>query len=83
MPRPVLQRLGQVGGCNRLFSGQIGNGARELEHPVKCPRRQMQLPHRLAYQLVNEVLSPETAAGLFMMFHGMCRNPDFSRRYYE
>jgi hypothetical protein len=31
---PVLQRLGDVRGTNPLHSGQIGEGAGQLEHPV-------------------------------------------------
>ena len=34
-PRPVLNRLRQVRGLDGVAAGQIGDGARQLERPVK------------------------------------------------
>ncbi len=44
-PRSILQRLGQMAGRNLLCPGQIGDGARQLEHPVVGTRRELQLHH--------------------------------------
>ena len=38
-PRPVLQCLSQVAGRNLPRARQVGNGARQLEHPVVGTRR--------------------------------------------
>jgi hypothetical protein len=65
MPRPVLQRLGQVGGRDRVFAGQIGNGARQFKHPVKGTGHQMWLAHRLAHQrppvVIDRAVAPHLA----------------------
>jgi len=40
-PRPVLQRLRQVGRLDQTRSRQIGDGARQFEHAVVGTRREL------------------------------------------
>src|SRR5712671_2025050 len=47
---PVLDRLGDVGDGYRRFAGEVGYGARELEHPVISTRREMELADSLSQQ---------------------------------
>ena len=45
-PGAVLQRLGQVGRVDALGRGQVGDGARQLEHAVVGPRRELEAARR-------------------------------------
>ena len=40
-PRPVLQRLRQMGSLDRFAARQVGDGARQLEHAVVGARREV------------------------------------------
>ncbi len=51
-PRPILNRLRQVIRRNHITLRQIRNRPRQLQHPVKRPRRQVQLLHRRLRQLL-------------------------------
>src|SRR5207247_7617727 len=47
---PVLDRFGDVGDGYRRFTGEVGYGAGELEHPVVSARREMELADGLSQQ---------------------------------
>src|SRR6267378_7659151 len=47
---PVLDGFGHVGDGYRRFAGEVGYGARELEHPVVGTRREMELADGLSQQ---------------------------------
>src|SRR2546429_8772421 len=47
---PVLDRFGDVGDGDRRFAGEVGYGARELQHPVVGARREMELADGLSQQ---------------------------------
>ena len=48
----ILQRLRQVHGLNLFILRQVCNRARQLEHAMIPPCRQIQLAHRLPHQIV-------------------------------
>src|SRR5574340_1535919 len=48
---PIVHRLGHVGGADVRAAGQIGDGARDLQHPVVGARRQPESRSRLFQQL--------------------------------
>jgi hypothetical protein len=52
-PGPVLDRLCNMSGQNLLTASQVCNRPRQLQHPVKRPRRQVQLLHRCFEQLLR------------------------------
>jgi hypothetical protein len=43
LPRPVLERFGEVGGFDVVGTGEVGDGAGELEHPVIAAGGELQL----------------------------------------
>jgi hypothetical protein len=44
----ILDRFGQLRGADGLAVGQVGDGARQLEHAVEGARRELQPLHRRA-----------------------------------
>jgi hypothetical protein len=55
-PRPVLNRLGQMGRLDVAAAGQIGNGPGQLEDTVIGPGAHLQLFHRRPEQAVAGVV---------------------------
>ncbi len=50
LPRPVLNRLRQMRRLDGVAARQVGSRARQLEHPVKGARRELELRHGHASQ---------------------------------
>ena len=55
LPRPILERFGQMGGLDVFLAREISDGARDLEHAVEGAGAEVHLGHGAAH---------EAAAGL-------------------
>jgi hypothetical protein len=49
-PGPILNRFGQVRRGDVVTPREIGDGACDLEHAMKCSRTELQLLYRRAHQ---------------------------------